>query len=278
MTSVETAPGSDSAWCFQCGNEYNADVLECVECGVPTTDTRPTDVTLVGTSDEEQLAYDLHEWSGQGRRVLDGMLGTSGLQHAWQGATLIVREADEEQVDELVRHAEVATMPTLNPDDATMVYELDEFSDQDRTRLTNELGLAGLAHEFDAQGDLVVLEADEDAVDGVFEVISRPPEVEYTFGPGIEGVAAHEVLSELFLALSSLKKSPGDSRANAAFHQQLDMAEQLELPFGFSGADWRAVLDQNVALRDGFDTGGSLEDDEIEHLIERAWSTVRPLV
>lgn len=267
-----------TVWCFQCGTEYVEDVLECVECGVPTTSDKPAEAQDVGSDSEEQLAYDLHEWSGQGRRVLDGLLTTSGVSHAWQGATVIVREADEEQVDELIRGAEIAAMPTLDSEKETMVYELAEYNDELRTRLTELLGGEAIPHEFDAEGDLVVHEEDEDAVDEVFDKLEAPPEVTYEFGDGIDGVDAHDVLSALFLAVTRLRKNAGDARNVSEFGRNVDTAEQLALPFGFNGADWRALLDENIELREALTGDENLELDEIEVLIERSWSRLRPLV
>lgn len=267
-----------AVWCFQCGNEYVDGVEECVECGVPTTADPPTAAHEVGSTEEAQLAYDLHEWSGQGRRILDGMLTTSGVQHAWQGATLVVREADEAAVDSAVREAEVAAMPTLPNDAETMVYELDEFNDEARTRLTNNLGLAGIAHAFDGAGDLVVLEADEEKIDAVFEALDKPAEDEYTFGPGIPGVEAHQVLSDLLISVSTLRRSPGDSRAGKTFIDQSELSEQLSLPFGFSGADWKKVLDTNLALRVALQSPLEYESDEIDEFIEASYEVLRPIV
>ena len=111
MTST-TDDNDGRVWCFQCGNEYDEEITECTECGVPTTCDPPIDVSSVGDVDDDQLAYEFHEWTGQGRSTLDGMLTRSGIDHAWQGATLIVREfdkdgdlfvyeKDEEKIDEV---------------------------------------------------------------------------------------------------------------------------------------------------------------------------------
>lgn len=264
-------------WCFQCGAEYIEEVLECVECGVPTTSAKPMPAQEVGTEDEEQLAYELHEWSGEGRRVLDGMLTTSGVSHAWQGATLIVREADERDVDDAVRQAELATMPTLDTEQPTMVYELDQYNDEHRTRLVEMLGMAAIPHEFDAEGDLVVHEADEDAIDEIFENLTAEPEPEYVFGEGVDGVNPHDVLSDMFIASSKLRKNAGDNRNMMDFSNASELAEQLALPFGFSGADWRALLDEAGELRAAL-FSGDIDDDEIKEQIDAVHTRLRPLV
>ena len=47
-------------WCFQCGAEYEAGVETCAECGVGLVAAAPLAPEEVGSSEEEQLAYDLH--------------------------------------------------------------------------------------------------------------------------------------------------------------------------------------------------------------------------
>src|SRR5216110_2800469 len=94
--------GVSSLWCFQCGAEYEPGVETCVECGVGLVTEAPLAPEDVGTSDEEQLAYALHDWSFESRRMLDQLLTGAGLAHSWQGATMIVRAVDEDAVDDLV--------------------------------------------------------------------------------------------------------------------------------------------------------------------------------
>lgn len=267
-----------SVWCFQCGAEYAEDVAECLECGVPTTSEQPAEAVAVGEESEDQMAYELHEWSGQGRHVLDRLLTAEGVSHAWQGATLIVRELDEEKVDDLVRQAEIATMPTLSDDEPTMVYELDEYSDELRTRIADQIGAAGIAHEFDARGDLVVHEVDEEAVDVVFEKLDDVEAESFTFGPGVDGVDPTKVISDLFLASGKLRKSPGDAKAVVSFVKNADLAEQLQLPFGFKSPDWREILDQAGLLRDVLSGENDSEDHDVADLAEDIYDTLRPVV
>src|SRR5258708_6926610 len=161
--------GVSSLWCFQCGAEYEPGVETCVECGVGLVTEAPLAPEDVGTSDEEQLAYELHDWSFESRRMLDQLLTGAGLAHSWQGATMIVRAVDEDAVDDLVEEVEHATLPTLDPDAEHTVYEMNEWTSEQQSRLTNMLGMAGLAHEFDGNGDLVVNAEDEAAVDAVLD-------------------------------------------------------------------------------------------------------------
>jgi hypothetical protein len=267
----------EAAWCFQCGVEYQADVAECVECGVPTVSEPPTDVTDVGSNDETQLAYEFHSWALEARGMLESLLTGAELAHAWQGATLIIREVDEEAVDKVVEHVEQATLPTLDPDEEKTAYGLEEFSTAQIGKLTNALSLAGIAHDFDADGDLVVHTSDEQAADEVFERLNDEP---LRFGPGVEGVEGNEVMSALFLASSDLSRGVSDTRAMAGFREARDLAVQLELPFGLDAQMWRRILDQTDLVSGALepDESGDYDDEELRGEATRLREMLHPLV
>lgn len=267
-----------ATWCFQCGLEFAEDVAECVECGVPTTDQPPSTADAVGADGEEQMAYELHEWSGQGRHVLDRLLTAEAVDHAWQGATLIVREPDEDAVDRLVEQAQLATMPTLDSDRPTMVYELAGYNDELRTRVAQMLGQSGVPHEFDRNGDLVVHEDDEEAVDGVFDDLEANPDGNTKFGPGVDGVDPHKVVSDLFLLSGKLRKSSADNKAATRFRQASDLAHQLQLPFGFQSTDWRSLLTAFATLSDLLDPDTPGTNEEVNELSSELHDTLRQYV
>lgn len=271
--------GADRVWCFQCGNEYDADVAECPECGVPTITEAPIDVSEVGDIDDDQLAYEFHEWTGQGRSTLDGMLTRSGIAHAWQGATLIVKEADEEAVDAAVAEAEVVAMPTLDLNEPTIVYELDELDDDQHARLLRRMGDEGLSHAFDKNGDLFVYERDEAAVDALFEGLDEADPAEREFGPGVAGINPVDVMSDLFVAAGRLRKNPTDAKGVVAFVETNAVVEQMALPYGLGAEVWGAVVDRSAELSDalaGQDT--ALLDTDIEEMAGALHDLMRRLV
>ncbi len=235
-------------WCFQCGQEYVEGVELCVECGVATIDRPPTPAEMVGDESEAQIAYELHEWSPEGRMAVDTLLRKSRITHGWQGPALIVREADEDAVDRLVEQAEKATLPTLDPDDELIGYSLEHHDDEARARLWTMLDLAGVAYSLDDGDELLVNEADEDTVDDVFERLAAGPDDAHRFGPGVEGVDPTEVVSALFLGADRLRRGIADRRAVDAFREADALARRIELPFGFQPRFWRATLDTSGEL------------------------------
>lgn len=278
MTST-TNDNDGLVWCFQCGAEYDEDVAECTECGVPTTSEVPLAVDQVGDDDDDQLAYEFHEWTGQGRSTLDGMLTRSGIPHAWQGATLIVKEADEEAVDVAVAEAEVVAMPTLDLSEPTMVYELAELDDDQHARLLRRLGDHGLSHAFDRNGDLFVYERDEERVDEIFEDLDEADIDERKFGPGLPGVDPVTVMSDLFVACGRLRKNPNDPKGTIALVETASLVSQMTLPYGLGADVWGSVVDQSEALSDalaGEDT--ALPDADIQEMATELHDFMRRLV
>ncbi len=264
-------------WCFQCGQEYVEGVELCVECGVATIDRLPTPAEMVGDETDTQIAYELHEWSPEGRLAVETLLLDGGVVHGWQGPTLIVREADETVVDALIDRAEQATRPTLDPDDELIGYSLEHHDDEARARLWTLLDLAGVAYSLDEGDELLVNEADEDTVDEIFEQVAAGPDDTYRFGPGVEGIDPTEVVSALFLAADRLQRGVPDRRAVDAFREADDLAREISLPFGFQARFWRATLDTAEELRAALD-GGSPDDDAVAETATRLRRQLREVV
>ena len=268
------------AWCFQCGAGYAAEVAACVECGVATVSEPPGDVADVGEAGEDQLEYDLHEYSSQSRSMMESLLLGEGLPHAWHGAVLVVREADEEQVDTFVAAVDRAAAPAL-PDDAPRVaYELSDFDDDYVGRLTAALDAAGIAYGFDEDGDLQVAAADEARVEKLFDKLAESEDADggeaTEFGPGLDGVDAHDVLSRLFVASDRLQRNPRDRKGNRNLARGGDEIRQLALPFGFEARTWRAVLNQveelvaivdSDATQDEIATAAATTRDVLHHFV-----------
>jgi len=271
-------PPEGTVWCFQCGNEYEEDVAECPECGVPTTAEAPLQAEQVGDVDDDQLAYEFHEWTGQGRSTLDGMLTRSGIEHAWQGATLIIREEDEEAVDEAVAQAEIVAMPTLDLSQPTMVYELADLDDDQHGRLLRRLGDEGISHAFDKNGDLFVYEKDEEAVDTLFAGLDEADVEEREFGPGVPGVDPVTIMSDLFVAAGRLRKNPNDPKGVVALVETATIVEEMSLPYGMGVDVWGAVVDQSLDLSDMLSGEGESIDGDIGEMAAGLHDLMRRLV
>lgn len=253
-------------YCFQCSREYVEEVTECAECAVGLVEHKPTPPEEVGEKDEPQVAYELYEWSFEARRMLEGLVTSAGIAHGWQGAVLIVREADEDRVDALVEQAEEADGPLL-PEDAEKVgYSMEDWSAENQQALVEALGLNGISHQFDADGELVVTEDDEEQVDRIIEALTEKLAIEDELGEGeesIEGLELNDLLGEVRNLANKLRKNPGDAKASLSLIHQADRVADCRTPFGFDSGRWSKIRLRANNMADILDGEDRSESDVV---------------
>jgi hypothetical protein len=266
-----------SVWCFQCGSEYEAGATEvCLECGVGLVDTPPIAADDVGDVDEEQLAYEFHDWAFESRRLIDQLLTGETVAHAWQGATLIIRAEDEDRVDQLVEQVEHSTLPTLDPDREHSVYEMAGWSDAQQTSLSRQLGVEAIAHEFDVNGDLVIHAEDEERLDEILDVIDQEglvdvdaddddDEAEDDDDEGDDededdgddededdgddehdpaaGLDTTTLLNRVFDASDRLRKNARDAHGVLGLYDFGPAVMDAPMPYGYERPEWRGIVD-----------------------------------
>jgi hypothetical protein len=262
-------------WCALCGGEYVPGVLECADCLVPLVDDRPLAPDQVGTDEEPQTAYDLDELEPKDRFDLDRRLAARRVAHAWDGDTLIIREADEAVTDPIID--EVSDAAGLGEDDTVGAYDLHDWSEEKRDQLTAALESADIPFDWDDEtNDLLVNSDDEERVESIIDAIEFPDQLPIDEGEeqaaaagvgeaGGDGLAAQEAMSELFVAADRLMHDPEDHEGVLAAVDAARWAEALPLPFGFMPAVWKDLVGQAKQLRQALE--GDAEDDEI---IDRA--------
>lgn len=233
----------DQRWCFQCGAAYVADVSECMECGVGLVDEAPASPDELSREGVDQLAYELHEWSFESRRMVDQLLTARALVHAWQGASLLVLERDEQAVDAIVEEVEQATLPTLDADQEHVVYEMGEWSADNQSRLADALGLAGVPNQFDAAGDLVVHAEDEEEVDRLVDQVTAAIAAgEPEDAIELDGLGTNELLTRVFVSVDKLRRNPHEPEAVLAFSRDAETLARIKTPFGLDSRTWAEVV------------------------------------
>ena len=219
-------------------------------------------------ADDDEVEYELDDWPGESRLLLDGLLTNQGIPHVWEAGTLVVRAEHEAATDEIVDGIDLVSVPALDPDAEKLAYEVGAWSDEQRSGLAERLGLAGIPYEWDEQGDLVVLEEDEARVEAVFD------EFEAADGDGLDagltdeddGLAAQQVLSDLFVSSDRLMHDARDPDGVLPFIAAAGRARSLSLPFGFERGVWDEIVARAGALAADFEN--DVEDDDL--IIERA--------
>ena len=194
-------------------------------------------------SDEDELAYELHEWAGEARLLLGQLLVERRIAHVWQGATLVVRASDESEVDQAVEDAETVGNSTLSPDTEKVVYEMESWGADQQTVFSELLAKLDVAHEFDDVGDLVVEATDEEEVETALDAFN----LMFDDRPELEGLDANVLLSQIFVACDRLRRNPNDDIGVGEIVRLLPLLVGHRPPFGFVSEFW----DQLGKLADG---------------------------
>jgi hypothetical protein len=258
-------------WCFQCGAEYEAGVVECLECGVGLVPEPPVAPEEVGGEDEEQLAYEFHDWAYESRRMLDQLLTARGIVHAWQGASMIVRADDEDAVDGLVEEVEHATLPTLDPELEHVVYEMAGWSAEHQSELSNRLGINGIAHEFDVNGDLVAHAEDEQRIEAILDDIEQSGLGDDGQEPvELDGLDVNQLLSKLFAAADRVRKNARDPQGVLGLLDNAPLIARINTPYGFERHSWTTIVELAHHVNELLE-----DDDSDDHDIEATAQRLR---
>ncbi len=222
--------------------------------------TTPADQVVDDDADGEWVAYELHEWALEARRMLAQLLVADEVPHTWQGTTLMVHEDQEAAVDALVDEVEQATEQRIEPGEAVVGFEMDGWSAELQAELVARLGSAGVAHEIDEDGDLVVREIDEEQVELVIEdLIARADD------EGLEeldGLDVNALMSDLFVACDRLRRDVRDADGVLGAVRHGRRLTEISTPFGFAAASWRGLRDRAGELVDMLE-GGEADDEEV---------------
>jgi len=281
----EAADGEGGTkWCLDCGSEWVDQLDECPDCDAPLVSDNPFVSLPAPSEDHAHIEYELDEWSVESRVMLDQLLGGAKIPHVWEGARLVVPEDVEDATDEFVEQVELATLPTLDPDADLAGFTLDEWEDEKVEALTAQLDEAGIAWEIDADGDLVVAEADADAVEAMLDAVDHPDALPVD-GEGDLAVTDDEkvdidpdvVLGGLFVACDRLVHDAKDHQGVLAVAEQAATLEMARLPYGFPVGVWKQVREEAATLL-GLLESETSTDDEVGEQAEALRAVLRPYI
>ena len=243
--------------CPACGAQYLGWVNRCADCGVGLTDSGPSVLDL---PDDDQLVYELIEWTPERRKILSSLLQDEGVGFAWEGTDLIVHVDDEARVDDMVEAIEAVEPGALaaakSAEDVglsgdQLVYDLSEWDEGERALVTERLHAHGIAYLWDDAANLAVPAAAEDEVEAILDAVEDGELTDPQAATDDEGSdAAGEAMSELFLAADRLQHDPAGVDALAGFMVAADDAAEAGTPYGLEPKVWKAVLEQSDAVQD----------------------------
>jgi uncharacterized Zn finger protein (UPF0148 family) len=174
------------------------------------------------------------------------------------------------------------TKPDFTDSSEVIVYELDEWTVDQRGSIEMRLQAAGIEHQWETESgadvepgyepgepwavgtDLVVGEQDEETVDALLDEIESPDALEATIDlsdDDIDDEASYEVMSHLYVAADRLKDDPDDLALAGEFFDAADAAAGIPPPFGIEPEVWRRV--QELAR----EVSTAIEQEENDELV-----------
>ena len=248
--------------------------------------------------DAESVHYDLGAWNLDQRAAVAEVFAEAEIPHAWVGDEVVVPAELEEVADVLLDRLEQefgvdgaagstgglsAAIDEADDDDITE-YELDEWADNERARLSELLVASGIPFKW--EGALLVTLTDfEDTVDELLDAVEAGDVTivdSSGSGRGTVSVAdsdvSGETLTQMFLAAERLQRDPLDADGLALLVRVLDDVEDGGTPFGVPVPAWRRALELADQLADAL--AGAEIPDEIGamEVAQRLFVTLRPHV
>jgi hypothetical protein len=127
-------------------------------------------------------------------------------------------------------------------DDDEVVFELADWTAEERARLGEKLTAGGIVHEWE-DGDLVVADADADRAEAAIEAVEYPDELPADAGdePPAEDEGSYEIMSALFVAADRLQRDPDDPVVGGEFDAAAEAAGASGPPYGLDAQVWQQV-------------------------------------
>ncbi len=212
------------ACCPWCGAEYGVAATRCWDCKL-ALGAEPPAATLPETEPDEEVGFELDEWSAADRGGLAASLGGRGIDYRWEpGLVLVVRASDEAQVD--------ALLDDIEGDD-------DWVGDRG--------GAGGVDDDDDDEGD-----DDEGGGGGDGG------------GEADGGERAQAAMADLFVAADRLMHGPGDERVADDLISATAVVSASAPPYGFEPVAWLQIRELAAGVVDVLQSEGTDETVMLE--------------
>lgn len=133
-------------------------------------------------------------------------------------------------------------------DHEPLVYELDEWNDEDKAKLSTLLTIEGIVHQWDGD-ELLVPEADEARVDALLDQVEFPDALDAVDDDGEDDEERYETMADLFVAVDRLANAnPVHVELAAEVITAAQAVLALPQPFGIDDATWDQVRRRSAAV------------------------------
>ena len=144
-----------------------------------------------------------------------------------------------------------------------------------QAQLAERLGQAAVAHEFDADGDLVCHEEDEEQVELVIEdLLARAADDGLE---ELEGLEVNGLLSDMFEAADRLRRDVNDGTGVLRAVEHGRRIAGVATPFGFPATAWSAIRDRCGELADMLESEDATDEDIVD-LAARLRDTLQRMI
>lgn len=247
--------------CPECGAQYVASVRRCIDCEVVLVDDRDPDqasTAPVPVGSGERVSYELDGWGNQLKVTLEGMLDNAGIKRLWEVGALVVDVSDAPAVERLIATVEGRDLDELADLEEQLAFEIEGLDADDVAELDARLLAAGIVHAWSEEGELLVPVDQEDEVTAIVEAV-----IEGTAGADeVDGLAANQALSDLYVAVDRLLNDPDSSRNLARLTAAAAVVEPMGVPYGFAAGEWSALKARVATLVALADPEADLPDDD----------------
>ncbi|MFL6206913.1 MAG: hypothetical protein ACJ739_16345 [Acidimicrobiales bacterium] len=216
-----------------------------------------------GDDGDDEVTFELDEWSEPDRRLLAERLVALGAPHEWEGTTLVIAAADEAWVERIMDQVdeELSAGPTAGDGTEEQVaYDLSEWDDESCVTLLDALSADTIPYALDGD-ELFVAAVDEARVDEIVGALTTPGATLTVGGP-----ASFEAMNELFIAADELSNDPDDKGATRAIVEGARAAALASAPFGTDAGWWDGVVARAGALAELVES----THPDPEHIVEVA--------
>ncbi|MEO6318862.1 MAG: hypothetical protein ABIP36_08775 [Acidimicrobiales bacterium] len=239
-------------------------------------DEEQGDVSIAGLDDlegreDDEITFELDEWTEADRRVLTDRLTALGAPHTWEDTTLVVAAADEAWVERIMDQVDEDLSSADEEVNEQVAYDLSDWEDDACLRLLDALAADTIPYGLD-EDELLVAASDEPRVDEIVAALTTPGATLTVGGP-----ASFEAMSELFIAADQLAHDPDDKDGTAALVRGARAAAGASAPYGLEAGWWDGVVARAGALADLVESPGS-DGDQVVDLATSLRDELRPYI